>query len=133
MTFVFGSRPELGYDCRARLDGRRLVSEHVPLIRRLIWSGRLYCPSPDVSRRCSPEPLPLCLDGEVVRAGVRHKQPICLAHVVANLVHQHDYILTVLAQGPRHRIMEVADASDDSLLGARGRIPWQQGPGSIYH
>ena len=72
MTSVFGSRPELGYACRARLDGRRLMLEHVPLIRRLIWSGRLYCPGPDVSHTCSPEPLPLCLYGEVARAGVRH-------------------------------------------------------------
>ena len=73
MTSVFVSRPELGYAYHARLDGRRLMLGHVPLIRRLIWSGRLYCTGPDVSHRCSPELLPLCLDGEVARAGVRRK------------------------------------------------------------
>ena len=133
MTSVFGSQPKLGYACRARLDGRRLVLEHVPLIRRLIWSGRLYCPGPVVGHRCSPEPLPLCLDGEVALAGVRYKQPLCLICVVVGLVRQRDYILTVLAQGPHRRIVAVADASDISLLGARGRILRQLGPGSICH
>ena len=82
---------------------------------------------------CSPELLPLCLDGEVAQAGVRYKQPLCLVHMVVGLVRQCDYILTVLAQGPRHRIVAIANASDNSLLGARGRIPWQLGPGSICH
>lgn len=72
MTSVFGSRPELCYACRAKLDGRLLVLEHVLLIRRLIWYGRLCFPGPDVSRTYSPEPLPLCLYGEVARAGVWH-------------------------------------------------------------
>ena len=73
MTSVFGFRPEFGYAARAKLEGHHLSSEHAPLIRILIWSCRLYCPGPDVSHRCSPELLPLCLDGEVARAGVRHE------------------------------------------------------------
>ena len=92
-----------------RRDGYRLESWGAHAIRRLIWSGRINCPGPAISRRCSPEPLPLCLYGEVVRVEVRHKQPLCLAHVVVGLVHQHDYILTVLAQGLRHRNVDVAD------------------------
>ena len=67
----------------------------------------------------------------MVRAGVRYKQPLCLAHVVVDLVHQHDYILTVLALVLRHRIVAVADASDSSLLGVVGHILRQLGPESI--
>ena len=63
--------------------------------------------------------------------GVRRKQPLCLVHVVVGLVRQCDYILLLLVQGPRHQIVVVADTSDNSLLGARGHIPRQLGPGSI--
>jgi hypothetical protein len=70
MTSVFGFRPEFGYAARAKLEGRRLSSEHAPFIHILIWSCRLYCPGPDISRRCSPKLLPPCLDGEVARVGV---------------------------------------------------------------
>ena len=73
MTFVFGADPGFGYVYRARPDGRHLALERVLLIHRLILSGRLYFPGPDVSHRYSLEPLPLCLDGEVARAGVRRK------------------------------------------------------------
>ena len=66
-----------------------------------------------------------------MQVGIRRKQPLCLTHVVVGLVHQRGHILKVLAQGPRHRIVAVADASDNSLLGAGGHIPQQLGPGSI--
>lgn len=132
MASVFGSHPELGYACRARLDGHRLVSEHVPLIHRLIWSGRLYCPSPDVSCTCSPEPIPPCLYGGVARAGIRHNEPSCPIHVVVGLVHQCDCILMELAQGPRRQIVVVACALGIYLFGTRGRILRQPGPWSIY-
>ena len=128
---MFGFLPEFGYAYRAKLDGRHLTLEHVPLIHILISSNQLYCPGPDVSRRCSPEPLPLCLDGEVARAGVWHEQPLCFVHTVVGLVRQRDYILTVFAQGPRRQIVVVADVSDNSLVGARGRILQQLGPWSI--
>ena len=117
MTSVFGFRPEFGYAYRAKLDARHLALEHVPLIRRLIWSDQLHCPGPDVSCKCSPELLPLCLDGEVVRDDVRHKQPLCPIHVVVGLVRQRDYILTVLAQGLRRQIVVIAYGSNNSLLG----------------
>ena len=97
MTSVFSFRPEFGYAARAELEGRRLVLWHAPLIHRLIWPDRLYFPDPIISRRYSPELLPLCLDGEVVGVGVRHKQSLCLAHVVVGLVHQRGHISTVLA------------------------------------
>ena len=127
MTSVFGFWPKVGCAYRAKLDGRHLTLEHVPLIHRLMSSDRLYCPGPDVSRRCSPEPLPLCLDGEVVWDGVRHKQLLCLVHVVVDLVHQRDYILTVLAQGPRRQIVVAACASSSSWSGVRGHIPLHPG------
>ena len=73
MTAVFGADLELDDVDRARFGGCHLVSEHVHLIRRLIWSNRLYCPGPCVGRWYSLEPLPPCLDGGVARAGVRRK------------------------------------------------------------
>ena len=123
--FVLDSRLVLGDDCRARLDGRRLVLEHVPLIRRLIWYGL------DVSHMCNPEPMPLCLYGGVARVGIRQNEPFCPVHMAVGLVHQHDGIWTDLAQGPRHRIAVVACILGSSLLGPQGRILWQPGPWSI--
>ena len=131
MASVFGYGPELGYVVRARLDGRYLVLEHVPLIRRLIWSGRLYYPGPDVTRTCSPELLPLCVYDEVAQAGVRHNWSLCPILMVVGLVDQHDCILTVLAQGPHRQIVAVACTLGSSLSGAQGRIPWLPGPWSI--
>ena len=52
--------------------------------------------------------------------------------MVVSLVRQRDCILMVLAQGPRRQIVVVADASDNSLLGAQGHIPRQLVPGSTY-
>ena len=52
--------------------------------------------------------------------------------MVVSLVHQRGHISTVLARGPRRRIVVVAGTSDNSLLGARGRILQQLGLGSIY-
>ena len=68
----------------------------------------------------------------MVLVGVWHMWPLSLARMVADLDHQHGHVLTVWPRGPRHKIVVVADASDNSLLGARGRILWQLGLGSIY-
>ena len=64
MKSVFGADPGFGYACRTRPDGRHSVLEHVLLIHILILSSRLYCPGPDVSRMCFPDPLPPCLYSE---------------------------------------------------------------------
>ena len=66
----------------ARPDGRRLALERVLLIRRLILSGQFYCPGPDVSRTCNPDPPYLCFFVEVVWAGVWRNSPLYLTHVV---------------------------------------------------
>ena len=68
----------------------------------------------------------------MARAGVRCKQPLYPVHVVVGPARQRDYILMVLAQGPSRRIVVLANASYNSLLGARGRILWQLGLGSIF-
>ena len=133
MKSVCGFRPGCGCAYHARPDGSVLALGHAPLIHRLIWLSLLYCPGPAVGRRCILEPLSLCLDNEVVRVGVRHKWPLYLAHVVAGLVQQHGHVLMVLARGPRHQIVAVVNASDNSFLGVGGHILRQLGPGSICH
>ena len=110
---------------------------HTRLIHRLIWLGLLYCPGLVIRRRCILELLSLCLDGEVVRLGVRRRWPLYLAHEMAGLVHQRGRVLTVLARGPRRQIVVVVKALDISFLGVGGHILRQLGPGSIcrwvYH
>ena len=92
MTSVFDFQPEFGF---AELAGRRLLLEHVPLFRRLIWSDRLYCLGPVVGHRCILEPLFLCLYGKVVRAGVRLELSLCPGHVVVGQVRRQRYALAV--------------------------------------
>ena len=67
----------------ARPDGHLLALGHAPLIHRLIRSDRLYYPGPVVGRTCILQPLYLCLEGEVVRSGVRLELSFCPGHEVA--------------------------------------------------
>ena len=46
MESVCGFRPGRGYACHVRLDSRRRMLGHAPVIRRSIWSGLLYFAGP---------------------------------------------------------------------------------------
>ena len=103
-----------------RLDSRRPVSGHAPVIHRLILSDMLSFPNRVAGHVYIPEMLYFYLFGEVVRAGVWLELPLCPDHVV---VAQPHYAL--LGWGPafRHQIGVTICASGNFWLGARGRIP----------
>ena len=63
------------------------------------------------------------------QSGVRPELPFYPDRVVVGQPH---CAIMVRAPAPRRLIVDVADASDNSLLGVGGHILRQLGPGSIY-
>ena len=87
MESVCGFCPGRGYACHVRLDRRRRVLGHAPVIRRSIWFDLLYCPGPATGRMYNPELFYPYLYGEVGQSGVRLELPLYPDRVVAGQPH----------------------------------------------